>query len=355
MTTDGHEHPRVESTSSLAGVAIASAAVPSAADGRGWRAIFGGPGVSFGLRRLRRLLVSLWVLITASFLMLHLVPGDPVRTAMGASATQETVDARREALGLNEPLLEQYFTYLKHLASGDLGESLVSGVSVSSTIGDRLPATLEIAVAAFVLTMIVAIPLGVVMAVVTRGGRRRAAEISFTSASMVVDAVPNFVLATILVFFLGVQQGWLPVAGRTDLTSYVIPVLALAASPIAVISRIMRVEMLNVLDADYVRTARAKRLASVRIYFRHALPNAATATLTVGGLLLGGLIASTVLVENVLAWPGLGGTIVSSILARDYPLAQGIVLVYGIAILLINTIVDFVIAALDPRSTIRES
>jgi peptide/nickel transport system permease protein len=318
-------------------------------------AIWRSPWVGFALRRGRRLVVSLWVLVTASFFMIHLIPGDPVRAALGALAPQELVEARREALGLNDSLLTQYWRYLQNLVAGDWGSSITTDVPVSQTIGDRLPATVEIAVYAFVLTLLIAVPLGVVMAALTRGGRRRRGELAFTTSSVVIAAIPDFLLSVGLVYIFGVSLGWLPVAGRSGPSSFVLPVVALAVGPMAVLARIVRVEMLAVLEADFVRTARAKRLRPWRVYLRHALPNALTTTLTVGGLLLGGLVAGTVLVENVLAWPGLGSTIVSSILSKDYPVVQGIVLVYGLGVLAINLIVDVLLALLDPRSAIKES
>lgn len=313
------------------------------------------PWLGFALRRGRRLLLSLWVLVTLSFFMIHLIPGDPVRAALGQLAPPELVEARREALGLNDPLWQQYVTYLRNLVTGDWGASMTTDVPVSRIIADRLPATMEIAGYAFVVIMAVAIPLGVLMAAVTRGGRGRKTELAFTSSSVVIAAIPDFLLAVGLVYVFGVSLGWLPVAGRSGPDSYVLPVLALAVGSAAVLARIVRVEMLAVLQADYIRTARAKRLSSWWVYLRHALPNAVTTTLTVSGMLLGGLIAGTVLVENVLAWPGLGSTIVSSILAKDYPVVQGIVLVYGVGVLAINLVVDVALALLDPRSTIRES
>jgi peptide/nickel transport system permease protein len=192
------------------------------------------------------------------------------------------------------------------------------------------------------------------MAVLTRGGRGRRTELAFTSTSVVLAAVPEFLLGVALVYVFGVQLGWLPVAGRTGPDSYLLPVISLAVGPAAVLARIMRVELLSVLGADFIRTARAKRLPARLIYARHALPNAVTATLTLAGLLLSSLVAGTVLVENVFAWPGLGSTIVSSILAKDYPVVQGIVLVYGLGVLLVNLAVDVLLALLDPRSTIME-
>ncbi|HEX5119950.1 MAG TPA: ABC transporter permease [Pseudonocardiaceae bacterium] len=317
--------------------------------------ILDSPGVRFALRRGTRFVVSLWVLLTASFGMIHLIPGDPVRAALGISASQALVHERRQALGLDDPLIVQYWHYLSGVLTGNFGTSLTSQLPVSRVIATRLPATLELAVGAFVLAILVAIPLGTTMGVLTRGGRARRAELAFTTTSVVLGAIPDFVVGVVLVWLIGVHLHWLPVAGRSGPGSFVLPVVALAIGPAAILSRILRVEMIAVLQADYVRTARAKRLPARAVYVRHALPNALTSTITLGGLLLSGLVAGTVLVENVFAWPGLGSTIVSSILAKDYPVVQGIVLVYGIGVLGVNLIVDVALALLDPRSTIRES
>lgn len=311
--------------------------------------------LSFAARRLGRFLGSLAVLITAAFLMMHLVPGDPVRAALGMNAPIEVINIRREALGLNDPLPMQYWHYLQGLFSGDLGVSMASGQPVSDVISDRLPATLQLAVIAFLVVILIAVPIGVAMAVLTRGGRRRGSELAFAGTSVVIAAVPEFLFAVGLVYVFAVSLGWFPVAGNNGFGSLVLPVLALATGPAAVMARIVRVEMLSVLGNDFIRTARAKRLRPRLVYTRHALPNALTATLTLAGLLLSAMVAGTVLVENVFAWPGLGTKIVQSILEKDYPLVQGIVLVYGVGVLLVNLIVDVVLAILDPRSTIRES
>ena len=313
------------------------------------------PWVSFAVRRLGRLVVSLWVLITAAFLMIHLIPGDPVRAALGMTTPPDVVRARRQALGLDDPLLSQYWHYLRGVFTGDFGISMSSNLPVSQTIAARLPATLVLALLAFLVVIAIAIPLGMVMAVLTRGGRRRGTELAFTSTSVFLAAIPEFLLAVGLVYVFGVHLRWFPVAERSGPSSYVLPVLSLAVGPAAVLARIVRIEMLTVLGNDFIRTARAKRLPARLVYARHALPNALTATLTLGGLLLTSLVAGTVLVENVFAWPGLGSTIVQSILQKDYPLVQGIVLVYGIGVLLVNLVVDVLLALLDPRSTIRES
>jgi peptide/nickel transport system permease protein len=313
------------------------------------------PWSRFAARRLGQLLISVLVLVTASFLMIHLVPGDPVRAALGLDASQGVVNARRAALGLNDPLWLQYVHYLRDLLSGKMGDSITSGLPVAQTIGQRLPATLELAGYAFGVAIIVAIPLGLTMGVVTRGGRRRGAELSFTAVAVVLGAIPGFLLAFGLIDVFSVQLGWTPVALQGGFSSYALPVLSLAIGPAVILARILRLEVLAALQADYVRTARAKRLPSARLYLGHVLPNALTATITVCGLLLAGLVAGTVLIENVFAWPGLGQTMVASIISKDYPVVQGIVLVYGTGVLLVNLAVDVTLALLDPRSTIREA
>src|SRR6478735_3065008 len=310
--------------------------------------------VRFGARRLWRLPVSLWVLITASFLMIHLIPGGPVRAALGPTAPASLVAARRESLGLNDPIWLQYLHYLKGLFTGDLGTSFITQLPVADTITQRLPATLALAGLAFLFAVALAVPLGVTMGVLTRRGHGRRTELGFTTTSVVLGIIPDFLIAVGLVYVFGVSLGWLPVAGNDTPSSYILPVLALMIGPAAILSRIIRVEMVAVLEADFVRTARAKRIPARSVYLGHALPNALTASLTLGGLILGAMVGATVLVENVFAWPGLGSTIVSSILNKDYQVVQAIVIVYGATVLVVNTVVDVALALLDPRSMIRE-
>lgn len=322
---------------------------------RGVRTLSENRWVRFTTRRAGRLIVSLWVLVTAAFLMIHLVPGDPVRAALGPTAPPELVAQWRKDLGLDLPLWEQYVHYLQGLFTGDLGNSIVTRVPVLDIIVQRLPATASLAVFAFLAAVVIGVPIGVGVAVMTHRGRGRGVELGFASGSVFVSAIPDFLLGVALVYIFGVQLQLLPVAGREGPESYILPVIALALGPAAVLARIVRVEMLTVLDADYVRTARAKRLPRWRIYFSHALPNAVTATLTLAGLILSSLVIGTVFVESVFAWPGLGSTIVGAIQMKDYPLAQATVLVYGALVLIINTIVDWILAVLDPRTTVADA
>lgn len=335
--------------------ATASEVARTGPPGRPARESLGQPWTRFAVRRSARLLVSLWVLVTASFAMIHLIPGDPVRGALGPTAPVALVEARRHALGLDQPFLTQYAHYLKGVLTGDLGTSVSSQLPVVDVVSQRLTATLSLAVLAFVVAAVVAVPLGVVMGVLTRRGHGRRTELAFTTTTIVLGTVPDFLLGVALVYVFGVQLDWLPVAGNGSASAYVLPVLSLAVGPAVILARIVRLEMVSVLEADFVRTARAKRLPARTIYLVHALPNAVTAALTLGGLLLTAMVAGTVLVENVFAWPGLGSTIVQSILIKDYPVVQAIVLVYGVGVLVVNTLVDVALAVLDPRSMIRDS
>ncbi|WP_224282819.1 ABC transporter permease [Streptomyces sp. LS1784] len=313
------------------------------------------PWTVFLGRRTVRLILSLGVVLTASFAMIRLVPGDPVRAALGVDAAPSLVAARRHDLGLDTPFLSQYQHYLGGLLHGDLGTSLVTGAPVAELVRTRLPATLEIAGLAFLVTLAVALPAGLLAAVRTRDGRHPRTELAFTAVTAGLAGVPDFVLAAGLTALLAVGLQLLPVAGAAGVESFVLPVLALSLAPTAVLVRIVRVEVLKVLDEDYMRTARSKRLSPARRYLRHAVPNTATATLTVAGVLLPALIAGTVLVEKVFDWPGIGSAMAQSVVAQDYPVVQAMVLVLGTTVLLAGLLVDVVLAVLDPRSAIRET
>lgn len=307
------------------------------------------------LRRVARLLVSLAALVLVTFLLIHLIPGDPVRASLGLLAPPELVEARRAALGLDRPLPEQLAAYFMDLARGDLGVSFGTREPVAKVIAERLPATLSLAGAALVLVLTVGVAAGLAAAALTWDGRRPRLDTAFNVISGFFTAMPEFVTAVALSAAFGVLLAWLPVAGQAGAASYLLPTLALALGPTAALARVVRVEGLRVLHEDYMRTARAKRLGVLRTYVVHALPNCLTATLTVAGLILSGLVAGTVLIESVFAWPGLGSAIVSAILQKDYPLTQGVILVLGALVLLINFAVDLLIALLDPRSALAEA
>ena len=312
------------------------------------------PTVAFVLRRLSRMALSMMALLVLSFAMIHLIPGDPVRAQLGPRAPAELVAQRRSELGLDRPLPEQLWNYVSGLVTGDLGTSANLNLPVSTVIADRLPDTAVLAGLAFVVIMGLAIPIGMVAAILTRDGRGRGTELGFTTTTGFFATIPEFVLGVGLVYVFGVGLQWFPVAYEPGPVAYVLPVAALSLGSIAGLSRIVRAETLDVFGEDYMRTARSKRLPARLEYVRHALPNVLTSTLTLGGLLVTGLVGGTVLVENVFAWPGLGTTVVRSVVTQDYQLAQAVILLLGGAVLLVNMVVDLLLGVIDPRSTIRE-
>lgn len=315
----------------------------------------GHPWAAFLVRRLARFLVSMLVLVTACFAMVHALPGDPVRAALGLKSSPDVIAAARHRLGLDQSLWHQYTHYLHGLFTGDLGVSLISGTRVSDIFKQLLPATIALGSAAFVVAIVVSIPLGILIGIATRDGKSRKTHLGFASSTGLLLSVPDYVLSVGLVLVFAVTIHAFPVAGRGGPDSYVLPVIALAAGPTAYLARIVRAETQRVLTEDYIRAARSKRLPARLLYVRHALPNILTATLTVSGLVLSSLLAGTVLVESVFAWPGIGNELVQSVLATDFPVVQAVALFFGSAVLLINLAVDIVIASVDPRSTIRES
>jgi peptide/nickel transport system permease protein len=311
--------------------------------------------LSFLARRIGRLVVSLAVVLSLSFLLIQFIPGDPVRLALGPTAPAAMVAQQRAALGLTKPLGIQYLDYWHDVFTGHLGSSIVSGQSVGQIIATSLPNTAELVGVALVLTMILSVSIGVLAGALTHQGRRPRLLLFFTSATSILNTIPEFLLGVGLVFVFAVTLRLLPVAGASGWPSLVLPALAIAIGPTAGLARIVRVQTDVVLAQDYMRVARAKRLPTRIIYLRHALPNLLTAALTIGGLLLGTLVASSVVVENVFARPGLGTAIVQAITQHDYPVIQGVLLVLGAAVLVLNLLVDLLLSVLDPRSTLRES
>ncbi|MEW1718846.1 ABC transporter permease [Streptomyces sp. NPDC093109] len=310
------------------------------------------PRARFVLTRVARALVSLVIVVVATFLILPLVPGDPVRAALGPSATPELVARTRAELGLDRPQLQQFTDYVSGLFRGEFGVSLQSHRPVAATLTERFPTTLALACLAFLVALVGAVPLGVATAVSAWSGRRRrlGAGVSWLLGALI--AIPNFLLAVGFIALFAITLKLLPAAGWGSPPEAVLPVLALAVGPLAYLARIVHVEMLAVLGTPYMTTARAKRLPARLLHLRHALPNMITASLTAGGLVLTGLVASTVIIETVFAIPGLGSTIVSSITSKDYPMIQGVVLVYAVMVLGLNLLVDLIIATVDPRSSI---
>ena len=308
----------------------------------------------FIARRVVRLAVSVLVLIIATFLMIHLIPGDPVQAALGDQATPALVAQRRHELGLDQPLLGQFLHYLRGVLTGHLGNSIATDSSVAQILGERFPNTLKLAVPAFLLVILLSLPIGLLTAVRTRGGRGRTTRALFVNITGLLNSIPDYVLATVLSVLFVVTVKLFPASGDVGASSYVLPVIALVVGPAASLSRIVRVEALKVLDTEYVRAAKSRRLPTAQLYFRHVLPNMMTASLTFGTLILSGLIAGTVLVENVFAWPGVGTVIAQAVVQKDFPLVQGVLLVLGGTVLVLNTVVDLLLGVLDPRSRVGE-
>ena len=309
----------------------------------------------FLVRRLLTMLVVTLCLLTATFALVHLIPGDPAAILAGLNPTKPTVTSIRNELGLNKPLVTQYTSYLGNAVHGDFGSSFYTSQPVSSVISQRIDSSATLAGSALILVMLVSITGGMAMAALTQDGRRRRLEVAFASTASVIGSIPEFLMATFLAFFFAVLFRLLPVAGNRGFASLILPVLAVSLRPMAILMRLVRIEALNVLSRDYIRTARSKRLGWPTLYFRHVLPNAITPVLTIGGLLFSGLIAGAVVVENVFARNGLGTALVTAVLGRDYPVIQGIVVVLGVIVVVVNAVVDVLLAVVDPRTLTREA
>ncbi|ROR32305.1 nickel ABC transporter permease [Inmirania thermothiophila] len=279
------------------------------------------------------------------FLLIHLVPGDPVEAMLGEGATAADRAALRRDLGLDRPLAEQLAAYLGGLARGDLGVSLYARRPVAELVAERLPATLELAAAGLAVALLLALPLGVVAAV-RRGGWPDRTAMAFSLAGI---SIPNFWLGPLLMLLFSLRLGWLPVSGREGPASLVLPALTLGTGLAAVLARMVRASLLEVLAEDYIRTARAKGLPERAVILRHGLRNALLPVATLLGLQLGALLAGAVITETVFSWPGIGSLTVEAIRRRDYPLVQGCVLVIALAYVAVNTLTDLAYAWIDPR------
>ena len=308
------------------------------------------------LHRLATSIVLAWAVATIVFLTLHVVPGDPAEILMstgGVSPDPAAVAELRQRLGLERPLAEQYWDFLRKLVRGDLGTSLVDDYPVVSEIALRLPRTLELIAAATVLAVIIGLPAGT-YAALNRGGLFD--RIASAMAALLL-ALPVFVVGTLLVLLLAQTLRLMPAGGfvpftqnpSQHLTLLALPAIAIAKGLVAVVFRMSRASVLDTLSRDFVRTARAKGLSPSRVLIRHVVRNSLTPVLTVLGLHMGTLLGGTVLVEYVFNWPGLSTPLLRAVEARDYPMVVGIVLIISILFLLINLIMDLLYAALDPR------
>lgn len=295
-----------------------------------------------------QLLDTLIVLLGVStlvFLLLVLIPGDPVDVVLGESAQAADREAMRTALGLDRPLLERWAGFYLDLARGDLGDSLVRRQPVAELIMQRLPATLELAGAAFLMVLVVALPLGVFAAWFRGHWLDRLAQ----AFAMVGVSIPNFWLGPLLVLLFSIVLGWTPVSGNLEPGSLVLPAVTLGLSMTAITTRMVRSSLLEVSAQPFLRTARCKGLGEGAVMLRHALPNAMLPVITVLGLQLGSLLAGAVITEVVFAWPGIGSLLVDAIRQRDYPVVQGAVLFIALSYVLANRLADLLAGRLDPR------
>lgn len=310
------------------------------------------PWAAFALRRTARLATSLFVVSSVVFFMIALVPGDPVRAALGPTAPIDVVNRRTAELGLDKPLLEQFAAYWHRLFTGQLGTSITSERPVRDIVLARVANSAQLILVALPLTLLLAVTIGMFLGVITHNGRRPRLLISFTVVTSALNTIPSFLFGIVLVYIFAVSLRIFPVAGSTGPSSLVLPAVALAIGPAAGLARIVRAQTDVVLSEDYMRVARSKRLPKRLIYLRHGLPNLLTAALTIGGLLFGTLIAGSVVVESVFARAGLGTAIVQAIVDRDYPVVQGVLLVLAAGVLGVNVLVDVLLGVLDRQSLI---
>jgi peptide/nickel transport system permease protein len=297
---------------------------------------------------LQRLLGALFVIfgvVSIVFLLIHMIPGDPVEIMLGESASTTDREALRVALGLNQPLWVQFQQYLAGLLQFDMGNSIHFRRPVSDLLLERLPATGLLAAMTLLITLVLALPLGIIAAV----RRDTVWDSGAMTFSMLGVSIPNFWLGPILILVFSLWLGWFPVSGRNGFGSVVLPALTLSTGLIAVLSRMVRSSMLEVLGEDYIRTARAKGLPSQRVILHHGLRNALLPVITLLGLQLGALLAGAVITETVFSWPGVGLLTIESIQSRDYPVVQACVLLISVTYVLVNLLTDLAYAWIDPR------
>jgi ABC-type dipeptide/oligopeptide/nickel transport system permease component len=301
--------------------------------------------VSFLARRLALSVPVLLGVATLVFSLIHLIPGDPAQAMLGQTASPADVEALRQRLGLDRPILEQYGRFLSGLVRGDLGTSLRTGEPVARQIRLRMPATIELAAAAMFVAIVVAIPLGVVAAV------RRGSAIDHASMTLALTgiSVPSFWSGPLLAIVFAVQLQWLPVSGRGTWWHLVLPAVSLGGALAAILARMTRATLLEELREPYVQAARARGVSLARAVIGHALPNGLIPVVTLLGLQFGNVLTGAVITETIFAWPGIGRLLVQSIGFRDYPVVQGCILFIASTYVLVNLATDLAYGALDPR------
>jgi peptide/nickel transport system permease protein len=301
--------------------------------------------ISFIVRRILVSIPLLWGLISITFLSLHLVPGDPVKIMMGGRGNASAVRNIRHQLGLDQPLGVQYMHFITGALHLDFGTSFVTHQQVWSEIAQRFPATLELTLVAMAMSTVFGLITGVLAAVFNRSLLGTA----ITSFSVLGISVPDFWLGTMLALVFGVKLGWLPVEGTGDWRNIVLPALTLAIGISAVLTRLIRASMVEILDMEYIRTAKAKGVRQRIVIYKHALRNALIPVITIFGLTLAGLLSGVVIIETVFSWPGVGSYAVTAVVNRDFPAVQGTTFFFGVLLIAANLIVDVSYAFVDPR------
>ena len=296
-------------------------------------------------RRLLAAIPTLWGVATAVFIMARLLPGDPARVIAGVLATQQQVDLLRRQLGLDQPLPVQYLDYLGSLAHLDLGTSAHFGDPVSAEIASRLPYTAELALCA----LAVAVVLGVLGGVAAALRRNTVIDVAISALSVLGISMPTYWLGLMLIVVFAIQFRLLPAAGADSPSGVILPAITLGLLSVGLIARMTRSSLLEVLAQDYVRTARAKGVSPFRVVFAHAFRNALLPILTAIGLQLGALMGGAVVTESVFGWPGVGRLLLDSIFSRDYPMVQGLVLLFATTYIVVNLVIDLLYMVVDPR------
>ena len=297
------------------------------------------------LQRALLLVPTLLGALTLVFFLIHLVPGDPVEVMLGETASAADKDELRKSLGLDQPLMAQYRSFLIGLLQGNLGNSLYEQSSVADLIRVRLPATIELTLCAIAIAVIISFPLATLAAVKHGSGVDRSALLF----SLLGLSLPNFWLGPLLIIVFSIQLGWTPVSGRGGLDHLLLPSLTLGLGMAAILTRILRGSLLQVTSEDYVRTARAKGLGEKKVWLKHTLRNALLSVITIMSLQFGSLLAGSIITETIFSWPGIGRLTVQAIQTRDYPVVQGCVLTIAISYLLVNLLADIFYRLVDPR------
>ena len=303
----------------------------------------------FFLRRLAVVIPTVIGAVTLVFFFLHMIPGDPVEVMLGETAQQADKERLRQELGLNQPLYVQYGRFMAGIVQGDLGGSFFYRRPVAQVIAERVPATAELALAAFLVAGLIAIPLGIIAAL--REGT--AVDNAAVLFSLVGVSLPNFWLGPLLIILFSIKLGWFPVSGKAGLASLVLPAITLGAAFAAILSRMTRASLLERLGEDYLTVARAKGLPEWKVILKHALRNALIPIITVMGLQIGALLSGAIITENVFSWPGIGTLLINAIEARDYPLVQGCILFISLSYVFVNLLTDLFYGWADPRIRVK--